>query len=42
MNPTHQKQTYRSPLCELVELKLEGVVALSPLSDYEDGGDPLS
>jgi len=36
------KETYVSPQVEAMELKLEGVIALSPLSDYEDGGDPLN
>ena len=42
MKTEKQRISYLAPTCEAVELKLEGVIALSPLSDYEDGGDPLS
>ena len=33
-----QKYPYAAPECVAVELKLECVIALSGLPDYEDGG----
>ena len=39
MKNQHNPAPYCPPVCEAVELKLEGVIALSGLSDYEDGGD---
>lgn len=39
MKPENKKNIiYLAPACEVIELKLEGVIALSGLSDYEDGG----
>ena len=41
MKTEKQRISYLAPTCEAVELKLEGVIALSGLSDYEDGGEDL-
>ena len=33
------KKPYSMPECEVIELKSEGVMALSSLPDYSDGGE---
>lgn len=38
MTNQHKQAPYCPPVCEAVELKLEGTIALSGLWDYEDGG----
>ena len=34
--------SYSRPECLMVELRLEVVLTLSGLNNYEDGGDPLN
>ena len=34
----NEKQSYAPPQCEVLAVQCEGVIALSGLTDYEDGG----